>query len=126
MIEMKRFLIIIPFMMLLSLMLAPATMALSITNGDWVQVKTYNPSDMAGILTFNVSDSNNGTILMTYDTFCIQESVFIYPGTWYQVELSNTVGPYSPSATGDGPLKGAVDYLFYRYKTGAYDTSLNG
>ncbi len=66
------------------------------------------------------------TIFTTYDTFCIQENVFIYPGTWYQVELSNTVGPYSPSATGDGPLNGAVDYLFYQYETGAYDTSLNG
>ena len=58
--------------------------------------------------------------------FCIQENVFIYPGTWYQVELSNTVGPYSPSATGDGPLNEAVDYLFYQYKTGAYDAALNG
>ena len=126
MIQMKKFLIIISFLMFLSWIMVPATMALPISSGDWVQIKSYNPSDMAGVLTFNVSHSSNGTIFMTYDTFCIQENVFIYPGTWYQVELSNIVGPNSPSVAGYGPLNGAVDYLFYQYETGAYDTSLNG
>ncbi len=47
-------------MMLLSLILVPATMALPISSGDWVEIKSYNPLDMAGILTFNVSHSKNG------------------------------------------------------------------
>jgi hypothetical protein len=126
MIQMKKFLMIISFLMLLSLILVPATMALPISSGDWVEIESYNPLDMAGILTFNVSHSNNGTIFTTYETFCIQENVFIYPSTWYQVEISSIVGPNSPSVAGYGTLNGAVDYLFYKYKTGAYDAWLNG
>ncbi len=120
---MKKFLIIIFFMMSACLIFVPATMALTISDGDLVQVQSYNPNDMAGIFIFNVKN-NGGSPLGTYDTFCIQETVYIYPGTWYQVELSDYVGK-NPNNSGD-KLNGAVDYLFYRYKSGAYDTPFAG
>lgn len=124
--QIQRFLIVIFFVLALFLLLVPAAMALTIGSGDWVQVKSYNPIDMAGILTFNISHENGGQTFMTYDTFCIQENVNIYLNQWFPVaSLSNHVGLYGHNIAGMGTLNGTVDYLFYRYKAGAYDNWLS-
>ena len=123
---MKKLVMIVSLiMMAFSVMVAPAVMADTvISSGEWVELVSYNPSDNAGIMRYAVSNSNGGTILGYYDTFCIQDNVYISPNTWYPVaSVSTTVGKFdSPPEAGTGVLKGAVDYLFYQYKSGAYGT----
>ena len=114
---------VLSLMMAFSMMAAPpAVMADTvISSGEWVELVSYNTTDMAGIMRYAVSNSNGGSIIGYYDTFCIQGNVYITPNTWYPVaSVSNIVGKFTSTA-GDGPLKGAVDYLFYRYKSGAYN-----
>ena len=97
-----------------------------IESGDWVKLVAYNNVDNAGIMTYAVSDTKGGQIKGYYDTFCIQENVYIYPTQWYQVaDISNTVGYFNKSVAGGGPLNQAVDYLFYRYSIGAYASQLS-
>jgi len=124
---MKKLMMIISLMVAFSMMAAPAVMADTvITSGEWVYLYDYNHADGAGIMTYEVSNSKGGSIIGWYDTFCIQDNVYITPNTWYPVaSVSTTVGKFdSPPEAGTGPLAGAVDYLFYRYKSGAYDSWL--
>jgi hypothetical protein len=124
---MKRFLIMFSLAMALCWGLTSEGKALPISSGDWVQVKSYNPVDMAGIITLNVSHSMAGPIFMTYDTFCIQENVDIYLNRWFPVAgLSNTVGLNNLGIAGAGPLKGEVDYLYYLFSIGNYNNQFNG
>ena len=123
---MKKLIMIISLMMSFSMMVAPVVMADTvISSGGWVELVSYNTIDNAGIMKYAVSNSNGGTILGYYESFCIQDNVNITPNTWYLVaSVSDNVGYVSPnSPAGAGPLQGAVDYLFYRYKsgTGNYD-----
>jgi PEP-CTERM motif len=123
---MKKLIMVLSLMMAFSMMAAPpAVMADTvISSGEWVELVSYNPTDGAGVMRYAVSNSNGGSIIGYYDTFCIQGNVYITPNTWYPVaSVSTTVGKFTSTA-GDGPLKGAVDYLFYRYKSGAYNASL--
>ncbi len=105
------------------MMIAPVAMADTISSGDYVKLIDYNLADNAGIMTYAVSHNGGANTAFTYDTFCIQDNVYIYPNTWYPVaSVSNQVGlKDSPLPSGTGQLNGAVDYLFYRFKSGAYD-----
>jgi len=108
-----------------ALSMAPAAMATTIGVNDWVTLKAYNNLDMAGIMTYAVSHTENGSILGTYDTFCIQDNVSIWPNKSYLVEnISGTVGTDIPQPDGAGPLSGAVDYLFYQFASGKYEAEL--
>jgi hypothetical protein len=105
------------------MLLAPAALADIISVGDYVKLTAYNSLDSAGIMTYAVSKDQGNSIAFYYDTFCIQDNVYIYPSVWYPVAaLSTIVGPYNPVKPGEGPLNGAVDYLFYQYKSGVYNT----
>ena len=124
---MKKLVVIISLMMAFSMMIAPAVMANTIvSSGEWVELVSYNSGDNAGIMRYAVSNSNGGTILGYYDTFCIQDNVYIWPNTWYPVaDVSSNVGFFAPGPppdgpAGTGPLVGAVDYLFYLYTIGKY------
>ena len=129
---MKKLIMIIYLMMAFSMMVAPVVMADTISTGDYVKLTAYNISDGAGIMTYAVSHdpTNAHSVAFSYDTFCIQDNVYVYYSSnpnedWYYVaSISSNVGYVSPnSPVGAGPLQGAVDYLFYRYKSGAYDLS---
>lgn len=111
---------------LLLLGLAGLAQATSIAAGDYVKLVGYNHVDNAGVMTYAVSHDEGQTTAFTYKTFCIQENVYVWFNTWYPVAgLSDTVGRYDdPAPLGAGELNGAVDYLFYRYKSGAYDTAM--
>ena len=108
------------------MLVAPAAIADIINIGDYVKLIDYNSLDSAGIMTYAVSKDKGVTTAFTYDTFCIQDNVYIYLNQWYPVaDLSNDVGFFdSPKPAGAGELNGAVDYLFYRYKSGAYNTTM--
>lgn len=117
--KLKRVVILLAICMVV--MIAPAAMADTISSGDYVKLTAYNSLDGAGIMTYAVSHNAGGTTAFSYDTFCIQDNVFITPNTWYPVAaISNTVGYFNTGIAGGGPLNGAVDYLFYKYKSGAY------
>ena len=107
------------------MLVVPAAMADIISVGDYVMLTAYNSLDSAGIMTYAVSKDHGAHIAFSYDTFCIQDNVYIYPNQWYPVAaLSTSVGPYDPQKPGEGLLNGAVDYLFYRYKSGDYDLTM--
>lgn len=125
---MKKLAIIIALVTALLIMVTTSAMADTISSGDYVKLIAYNPSDNAGIMTYAVSHNQGATIAFTYETFCIQDNVYVWANTWYPVaDVSSKVGFFAPSAppAGAGDLNLAVDYLFYRYKsgTGAYDMS---
>ena len=104
--------------------IASVSLANSITAGDYVKLIDYNSADNAGVMTYAVSHDQGKTTAFNYKTFCIQENVYVWLHKWYPVaSLTDTVGLYDNPA-GTGPLNGAVDYLFYRYKTGAYDLTM--
>ncbi len=105
--------------------IASVSQANSITAGDYVKLIDYNGVDGAGVMTYAVSHDKIQTVL-NYKTFCIQKNVHVRLNRWYSVaSLTDTVGLYDrPKPPGTGPLNGAVDYLFYRYKTGAYDLTM--
>ena len=102
--------------------IAGVSQADSIVAGDYVKLIDYNGLDGAGIMTYSVSHDGGKNEAFKYDTFCIQDNVYVWYNTWYPVaSLSDTVGKFNTTIAGTGPLNGAVDYLFYRYKRGAYD-----
>lgn len=122
---MKRIIRIIGLVAVWLMLVSPAAMAVTISAGDYVKLLSYNPANSAGIMTYAVSHDGGNTTAFTYDTFCIQDNVYIWKNEWFLVAgLTNNVGPYDPQKTGEGLLNGAVDYLFYRYKSGAYNTVL--
>ncbi|MCK9417917.1 MAG: PEP-CTERM sorting domain-containing protein [Nitrospirae bacterium] len=103
-----------------ALCMSPTAMATTINVDDWITLIAYNNLDNAGIMTYAVSESKDGFVSGSYDTFCIQEHVYIYPNTWYEVKgISNRVGTNGPL------LKESVDYLFYRFASGEYADELN-
>ncbi len=112
---------------LILLGIASLSQATSIAAGDYVKLIDYNHIDNAGVMTYAISHDEGQTTAFTYKTFCIQENVYVWLNKWYPVAgLSDTVGLYDdPAPAGAGKLQGAVDYLFYRYKSGAYDTVMN-
>ena len=123
---MKKLVAAISLMIMIafSIMAVPIAMANTISAGDYVKLIGYNPLASAGIMTYAVSHDSLNTAF-TYDTFCIQDNVYISPGPWYRVAaVTGTVGYYDTAIAGAGPLNGAVDYLFYQYKSGAYISSL--
>ena len=112
-------------LLVVALCMAPAAMATTIGVNDWVTLIAYNNLDNAGIMTYAVSDNKNGSILGTYDTFCIQDNVNIWTGESFLVkDISDIVGQFEPVKPGVGSLVGAVDYLFYLFETGKYDAEL--
>ncbi len=101
--------------------IVPTAMAVTISAGDYVYLTAYNSTGNGGIMTYTVS--HNGTSF-SYNTFCIQDNVYIYANTWYPVaSISTNVGYFAPNAppAGAGPLDGAVDYLYARFASGAYN-----
>ena len=127
----KRFvLIIFALVMWSAFCFAPAVMADSILVGDYVQLIAYNSTDSAGIMTYAVSHDQGLTVAFDYSTFCIQDNTYVWEGAWFEVQsLTNQVGPYdfsSPALGGEGDLNGAVNYLYYMYASGAYDSELAG
>ena len=120
---MKKLIMIISLMVAFSMMAAPAVMADTISSGDYVKLIAYNGINGGGIMTYDVSHDGGIHVAFIYDTFCIQDNVYIWANTWYPVaSVSTTVGKFdSPPEAGTGPLAGAVDYLFYRYKSGTYN-----
>ena len=54
--------------------------------------------------------------------------MYVWLNEWYPVaSLTDTFGRYdNPKPASTGTLNGAVDYLFYRYKTGAYAMTTHG
>jgi hypothetical protein len=123
---MKRIIKIIFLLSAHLMLVTPAAMADIISVGDYVKLTAYNSLDSAGIMTYAVSKDQGAHIAFYYDTFCIQDNVYIYPNQWYPVAaLSTSVGLFNiPPPLGAGMLNGAVDYLFYRYKGGAYDSTM--
>ncbi len=123
---MKKIAIVLFGIMVLCLLTVPSAMATTmIESGDWVKLVSYNSVDSAGLMTFAVSDTQGGKVKGYYETFCIQENVYIYANQWYLIaDISPSVGYYNKSLPGTGPLNLAVDYLFYRYATGAYASQL--
>ena len=120
---MKKLIMVISLMMAFSIIVAPEVMADIISQGDYVELTAYNSIGGGGIMTYAVSHNGGTNVAFSYDTFCIQENVYVTPGVWYPVaNVSNTVGFFNaiPPPDGAGTLKGAVDYLFYMYKSGAY------
>jgi hypothetical protein len=90
-------------------------MATTININDWVTLIAYNNLDNAGIMTFAVSDTRYGSISGTYNTFCIQDNVYIWRSESFLVkDISSSVGQIvNPSPVGAGPLVGEVDYLIF-------------
>lgn len=125
---MKKVAILTSLLLAISVYFLPAVMADTIGMNDYVKLIAYNSLDSAGIMTYQISHDGGKTVSFTYDTFCIQENVFISLNAWYLVaNVSGNVGFLnSPPPQGAGPLNGAADYLFYRYETGAYDSEFNG
>jgi hypothetical protein len=105
-----------------------AALAGTVVPGNWIYLTSWNPVDDAGIMNLKISqDSTHTGTLSSLSTFCIQDNTLIYPSTWYLIkDISNQVGPYNPNHAGEGPLNGAVDYLFYQYSTGKYDAAFSG
>jgi hypothetical protein len=109
-------------------MIASVATADTISSGDFVKLIGYNPDLNGGIMTYQVShNGTDSTIFSTINTFCIQDNVYVWEYQWYPVlSLSNVVGPNGPIQPGHGPLNGAVDYLFYKYASGAYTSLFTG
>lgn len=86
--------------------MAPAVMATIIIFNDWVTFIAYNNLDNAGIMTYAVSDSKGGSILGTYDTFCIKDNVNIWTGESFLVQdISGIVDKFESSKPGIGPFE---------------------
>jgi hypothetical protein len=122
----------IAVVMLFVVFAAPVTMAGTIVQGDWISLQTWNSLDAAGIMYFHVSDNQNMTNSFEFSSFCIQDDTYIWAGTPFQINnISRTVGPYADNPVdpaqphkGEGPLVGAVDYLFSQYWAGKYNSLL--
>ena len=115
--------------------------SIAIEAGDLIQLTGYNSDDSAGIMTYNVYTSG-GSPIGSLDTFCIQDNVYIDYSKDEIASLTNEVGivgnltwttsgvvPQTvnnniPNIAGTGTLKGAVDYLYYLYASGAFASSM--
>lgn len=120
---MKLHRLILPTVTLLFVLLSlPAAMATSIpATGDTMVLDSYNPSDLAGIMTFKVYPGG-GTTYYYFSTFCIQDNVYITPGAQdYVAQVSSMVG--YPNGT---PLNYRVDYLFSQFASEAYNSQFFG
>jgi hypothetical protein len=118
---------IFAILVILILGAVPAALAGTVAPGDSIELASYNYTDSAGIMNYVISPNDSHTDTFGLATFCIQDNTYITPNTWYKIaSITNTVGLFNPSNTGNGPLNGAVDYLFYRYSIGKYDTYFNG
>jgi hypothetical protein len=112
------------------MMAAPAAMAVTISAGDEISLTGWNPDDASGIMTYSVTNSTGS---FDFSTFCIQNATYIWPSTVYTVgnitiNVGNTVTPSmasSGTALNGTPLNGAVDYLYYLYSIGKFDSSFN-
>ncbi len=94
---MKRLAVIIALVTILLMMITTAAVADTINSGDYVKLITYNLTDNAGIMTYAVSHDHGITTAFTYDTFCIQDNVYIWTNKWYSVaNLSTNVGFIAP------------------------------
>lgn len=121
----KKFIMIGLVVGLMMLGMVGISQATLINPGDYVMLVSYNPNDGAGIMTYAVSHDGGKTTAFNYETFCIQDNVYVYLNTWYPVTgLSDHVGFFDYSKAGTGALNGAVDYLFYQYKLGAYSGTM--
>jgi hypothetical protein len=132
---MKKLAMAISLMILFFMMVVPAVMARTfrlgdtIGHGDYVKLTAYNDRDMAGIMTYAVSHTGpyDSNVAFYYDTFCIQDNVYTWTGAWFPVAgLSNNVGLLGPQKDGYGQLNLEVDYLFYRFASGAYNQYFYG
>ena len=105
------------------MLITPTAMANIVQVGDDVKLIGYNGLDDAGVMTYAVSQPGGGagaTNVFDINTFCIQNNVYISQGPWYSIQgLTTTV---AGKQAGSGNLNGAVEYLFYRYASGAYGT----
>ena len=102
-------------------LLASSALAGTISIGDYVKVTDFNSVENGGIMTFAVSKDGGATFAFNLESFCIQEHVNIYVGSVYPIaNISNTVGFFNSTS----PLNGAVDYLFYKFATGAYASGM--
>ena len=127
----KRFVLIVSALVLWSAFCcAPAVMADPLLAGDYLRLIAYNSTDSAGIMVYDVSHNQGATVAFDYSTFCIQQNTTVGLNTWYKVQsLTSQVGPYDFAASplpGEGPLNGAVDYLYFRYASGAYGSQIAG
>jgi hypothetical protein len=105
---------------------SPAIWAGPINAGDWLKLTQYNPNGNGGIMVYDISHTNNGPVLFTLSTFCIQDNTYITQNTWYQIKtITDQVGPFNPGHPGEGTLKPVVDYLYYRFWTGQYDVAFS-
>lgn len=84
------------------MMAAPAVMANTISPGDYVKLTAYNSIESGGIMTYAVSHDGGTSVEFSYDTFCIQDNVYIWPNVWYPIaDISNNVGKFdSPAKAG--------------------------
>lgn len=127
---MKKYLIsalsVLVFLVMALCITPGATLATTISANDWVTLIRYNDLDMAGIMTYAVADSKGGNVEGIYDTFCIQDNVYIWTGESFLVkDISSAVGKFeNPLIAGVGTLNGGVDYLFYLFESGKYDYEL--
>jgi|GEM_PF-3671877 len=123
---MKRLAKIICLMSVFLMVAASAALANTINSGDTITLTGYNTDDLAGIMTYSVTDKTEGTF--TYNTFCIQNTTYISESTPYNiVNITNNVGNTKATGTLNGtPLSGAVNYLFYLYSVGTFNSSFSG
>jgi hypothetical protein len=120
----------ITILLLFAVCAAPTAIAGTITKGDWISLQSWNSLDAAGIMYFRASDNQSMTNSFAFNSFCIQDDTYIWPGTPYQIgDISKTVGPYNDNPVdpakphkGEGQLVGAVDYLFFKYWSGNYNS----
>ena len=123
---MKKMLLLVFALLLIGWSQVPAAMADSIGSGDYVKLTAYNSLDAGGIMKIDVSHNLGNTVAFTYDTFCIQDNVYITPGVWYPVAaISSNVGFFDQGIAGGGALKGQVNYLYHRYEDGVYASYFN-
>jgi hypothetical protein len=116
---MKKLIFLIACIVSLFLLAVQPIQADTIVSGDWVKLIGYNSAvpelngGYGGVMTYEVSTVNGGSTNDFYIyTFCIQDSVYVTPGVWYQVAaISNNIGYYGTKQA----LNIGVDYLFSLY-----------
>lgn len=121
-----KFLGVVILALLGILCLTRTSTATPISAGEYIKLTNHNPLDSAGIMSYEVSPDKTDANSVSLDTFCIQDNQWVWYGEWFQIHsISTTVGTYNP-ITGTGPLNGAVDYLYSRYASGAYNGLIVG
>jgi hypothetical protein len=102
------------------LMISSVTLADTISAGDWIKLTGYNVLDSAGIMTFAVSHNGTFNDSFTYNTFCIQDDVYITPGAINRVA---GISEHLTSGSGGASLDSTVAYLFDKFSNGDYNLS---